>query len=247
MARLKWDETGARFYETGVRNGVFYPINGSGNYTDGVVWNGLTQVSENPSGAEPTPLYADDINYLNLMSVEEFKATIEAYSYPKEFARALGRIELAPGVLIGQQARKKFGFSYRTSIGNDTDGSDHSYNIHLIYGAKASPSSESYSTIDDSPEAITFSWEVATEPIDVANKQPAAHVILSGRLFKENGLMNSMRKLEDILYGTETTEPALPFPSEIADIIREDRYITDSNGNEVLDSLGSPIMSFVIH
>ena len=166
MAKIVWDKTGERLYETGVKNGVLYVQEG-GTYGKGVAWNGLTAVTESPSGAEATPLYADDIKYLNLLSTEEFGATIEAYTYPDEFAACDGSAALVDGVMIGQQARKTFGLCYRTTIGNDTNGNDYGYKLHIIYGALAAPSEKAYATINDSPEAITFSWEVTTTPVNV--------------------------------------------------------------------------------
>lgn len=246
MARLTWDETGNRLYETGVKHGVFYPVNGAGNYWNGIAWNGLTQVSENSSGAESTALYADDIKYLNLLSVEEFKGTIEAHAYPITFSRCLGRVEIARGIVIGQQERKKFGFSYQTSVGNDLEGSDYAYKIHLVYGAKVSPSSESFQTMDDSPEAITFSWEFVTEPIEVSGQKPTAHLILDGSIFRKRGLINVLHALEDILYGTDTASAKLPFPNEIKDQVELHRYLRDSNGDAICDSNNQPIESFVI-
>lgn len=226
MAKLVWDQVGERLYETGVKNGVLYPVGSNGAYGTGVAWNGLTQVSENPSGAEPTALYADDIKYLNLMSAEEFKATIEAYTYPDEFMACDGSAEIADGVVIGQQNRKLFGLCYKTTVGNDTDGADYGYKIHIIYGAQASPSQKTYSTIDDSPEAITFSWEVSTTPVDVtvgegANAvtyKPTATLVVDSTKTDATKLA----ALEAILYGadgTPGTDPRLPLPSEIAGLI----------------------------
>jgi hypothetical protein len=214
MAKLVWDATGERFYETGVKNGVLYVQEG-GAYPKGVVWNGLTAVTESPSGAEATPLYADDVKYLNLMSAEEFGATIEAYMYPDEFAACNGEIEIASGVTIGQQKRKTFGMSYKTTIGSDTDGNNHGYKIHLIYGALASPSERSYATINDSPEAITFSWEVSTTPVVVEGNDPTALIVIDSTKLSEAQL----KAVEDELYGTADKEARLPLPNEIAEII----------------------------
>lgn len=226
MAKLVWDQTGERLYETGVKKGVLYPVDSNGQYGTGVVWNGLTQVSENPSGAEPTALYADDIKYLNLMSAEEFKATIEAYTYPDEFMACDGSATIADGVVIGQQNRKVFGLCYTTTIGNDTDGTEHGYKIHIIYGAQASPSQKSYSTIDDSPEAITFSWEISTAPVNVTvgtganavSYKPTATLVVDSTQTPSAKLA----QLEDILYGSDGTPgsaPRLPLPAEIATLI----------------------------
>ena len=217
MSRIVWDKTGERYYETGVKMGVLYPIQEGGVYTKGVAWNGLTAVTESPSGAEATPLYADDIKYLNLISNEEFGATIEAYTYPDEFAECDGSAALSAGVMIGQQARKTFGLCYRTSLGNDVDGSDYGYKLHLVYGCLAAPSEKSYSTINDSPEAITFSWEVSTTPVNVTGFKPTSQITIDSTKVDEVKL----KSLEDILYGKDgegpaATEPKLPLPDEIA-------------------------------
>ena len=213
MAKIVWDKTGERFYETGVKNGVLYVQEG-GQYKNGVAWNGLTAVTESPSGAEATPLYADDIKYLNLLSTEEFGATIEAYTYPDEFAACDGSAALADGVMIGQQARKTFGLCYRTTIGNDTNGNDYGYKLHIIYGALAAPSEKAYATINDSPEAITFSWEVTTTPVKVTGAKPTASITIDST--KANP--EKLAALEDILYGKDGepgNEPRLPLPDEI--------------------------------
>lgn len=212
MSVLVWDQTGERIYETGVKKGVLYVQGTNGTYEKGVAWNGLTAVTESPSGAEATALYADDIKYLNLLSNEEFGATIEAYTYPDEFAACDGSASLAEGVMIGQQKRKAFGLSYVTTIGNDTDGNDHGYKIHIIYGALAAPSEKAYATINDSPEAITFSWEVTTTPVAVNGFKPTASITIDSTKIDETKL----KALEDMLYGTETEEAALPLPDEIA-------------------------------
>lgn len=212
--KLVWDETGKRFYETGVRNGVLYPQNSEGQYPKGVAWNGLISVSESPSGAEPTPIYADDTKYLTLMSAEEFGATIEAYTYPDEFAVCDGTAELSRGVTIGQQSRTAFGLAYRTAIGNDTDGMDHGYKLHLIYGALASPSEKSYQTINDSPEAITFSWELTTTPVAVPGKKPTASLIIDSTKVDPEKL----QALETILFGSSNANPRLPLPEEVKSI-----------------------------
>ena len=214
MSKLVWDETGKRYYETGVKNGVLY-IPTDGNYSKGVAWNGLTAVTESPSGAEPTALYADDIKYLNLISAEEFGATIEAYTYPDEFAACDGSAELATGVTIGQQNRKTFGLCYKTTIGNDVDGNDHGYKLHIIYGCVATPSEKAYASINDSPEAITFSWEVTTTPVSVNGFKPTASLVIDSTKAEAAKLT----ALEDILYGAEATEPRLPLPDEIATLM----------------------------
>ena len=224
MSKLKWDQTGERFYETGVKNGVLYIPTG-GVYLKGVAWNGLTAVTESPSGAEATPLYADDIKYLNLISTEEFGATIEAYTYPDEFAECDGSAELATGVYIGQQPRKTFGLCYKTTLGNDEDGNSYGYKLHLIYGAKAAPTEKAYATINDSPEAITFSWELTTTPVPVKNAKPTASITIDSTKVDPGKLA----ALEDILYGkdgtgevkTGATEPKLPLPDEIATLMAD--------------------------
>lgn len=214
MATLTWDVQGERYYETGVSKGVLYPFK-EGKYSKGVAWNGLTAVNESPSGAEPTPLYADNIKYLNLLSNEEFAATVEAYTYPDEFAECDGSAELAAGVSVGQQKRIPFGLSYVTKLGNDADGQDHGYKIHLIYGALAKPTQKNYATINDSPEAITFSWELSTTPVAVPNMKPTACITIdSTKVTPEN-----LKKIEDKLYGRDSEEATLPTPAELAALI----------------------------
>ena len=215
MSKIVWDAVGEHIFETGVRNGVLYLKDETGAYNTGVAWNGLTSVSESPEGAEPTDLYADDIKYLTLMSAENFKATIEAYTYPVEFEECDGSATIANGVVIGQQARKPFGLCYRTAIGNDTDGNEHGYKLHIVYGCQASPSEKQYSTINDSPEAITFSWEVNTTPVNVTGKKPTATLIIDSTKADKAKLTS----LEAILYGSEQAEPRLPLPDEIATLM----------------------------
>lgn len=217
MAKLVWNEAGKRLYETGVDRGVLYVSDGNGRYQKGVVWNGLVSVNESPSGAEATPLYAGNVKYVELMSNEEFGASIEAYTYPEEFEQCDGSAELAEGVTIGQQPRKSFGLCYRTKIGNDTAGDDHGYKIHLIYGAKAAPTEKSYTTINDSPEAITFSWEVTTTPIEVEGHKPTATLTIDSTKVQPNKL----EAIEKKLYGDTATEATLPTPAEILAIIGE--------------------------
>lgn len=211
MAALTWDATGAHLYETGVRKGVLYVQNNNGTYQTGVAWNGITAVTESPSGAEATAIYADDIKYLNLYSVEEFGATIEAYTYPDEFAQCDGSASPAAGMNIGQQARKTFGFCYRTAIGNDVAAEDYGYKIHILYGCKASPSEKSYQTINDSPEAITFSWEITTTPVEVTGFKPTACVIIDSTKCNSTKLA----ALEETLYGAAGSNPTLPLPDAI--------------------------------
>lgn len=215
MSKIVWDAIGEHTFETGVRNGVLYLKDTEGAYNTGVAWNGLTSVSESPEGAEATDLYADDIKYLTLMSAENFKATIEAYTYPVEFEECDGSATIAKGVVIGQQSRKPFGLCYRTAIGNDTDGNEHGYKLHIVYGCQASPSEKQYSTINDSPEAITFSWEVNTTPVNVTGKKPTATLIIDSTKADKAKLT----ALEAILYGSESTEPRLPLPDEIATLM----------------------------
>ena len=214
MTKLNWDVQGERYYETGVSKGVLYPFK-EGKYTNGVAWNGLTAVTESPSGAEPTPLYADNIKYLNLLSNEEFAATVEAYTYPDEFAECDGSAELAAGVSVGQQKRIPFGMSYVTKVGNDTDGQDYGYKIHLIYGALAKPSQKNYATINDNPEAITFSWELSTTPVAVPNLKPTACITIDSKKVGSDKL----KKIEDKLYGKDSEEATLPTPAELAALI----------------------------
>lgn len=210
MSKLVWDKTGERKYETGVSKGVLYKQS-NGTYPKGVAWNGLTAVNESPSGAEATPLYADNIKYLNLMSAEEFGATIEAYMYPDEFAECNGEKDLVDGVSIGQQKRTPFGLSYQTKIGSDTDN-DLGYKIHLIYGALAAPSEKAYATVNDSPEAITFSWEVSTTPVEVSGAKPTASLTIDSTKVTPEKLA----AFEKILYGDGDTEARLPLPDEVA-------------------------------
>lgn len=215
MSKIVWDETGSRFYETGVKFGVLYPQDAQGKYPKGVAWNGLTAVNESPSGADATDLYADDDVYATLRAKEKFGATIEAYTYPDEFAVCDGSAEIAAGITIGQQARKAFGLCYRTSVGNDIEGQDHGYKIHLIYGATASPSSKNYSTVNESPEAITFSWEVTTTPVNVTGHKPTATLTIDSRKVAPE----SLTKIEQLLYGTDQKEAQLPTPDEILALI----------------------------
>lgn len=215
MAKIVWDKTGERIYETGVEQGVLYNIDERGAYSKGVPWNGLTAVTESPSGAEATPLYADNIKYLELQSAEEFGATIEAYTYPDEFGECDGTASIGQGIIIGQQSRKIFGLSYKTVVGNDVKNNDYGYKLHLIYGAKAAPSEKAYSTINDSPEAITFSWEVTTTPVPVTDHKPTSTLVIDSTKVGEG----VMKKIEDVLYGTEDAEPRLPLPDEVLTII----------------------------
>lgn len=223
MSKIEWDKTGEKLYETGVKNGVLYLPDESGAYTKGVAWNGLTSVKESPSGAEATPLYADDIKYLELTSAEEFGGTLECYTYPDEFAECDGSAEVAPGVIIGQQNRKTFGLCYRTTLGNDIKGNEYGYKLHLIYGAKASPSEKAYSTINDSPEAITFSYEISTTPVNVTGHKPTASLIVDSTKVSAE----KMAALEELLYGKDGVEsspnnnPRLPLPDEVITLLKD--------------------------
>lgn len=214
MSKLIWDKIGERFFETGVNKGVLYPQDATGAYPKGVAWNGLTAVTESPSGAEATPLYADNIKYLNLMSAEEFGATVEAYTYPDEFAACNGEVALVEGITIGQQKRSAFGMSYQTKIGNDVD-SELGYKIHLIYGALAAPSEKAYNTVNDSPEAITFSWELSTTPVELDGFKPTASLTIDSTKVEASKLA----ALEAVLYGSESEEARLPLPSEVLTLV----------------------------
>lgn len=215
MSKLVWDQTGERRYETGVKQGVLYLVDATGAYKNGVAWNGLTAVTESPSGAEATPLYADDIKYLNMVSAEELGGTIEAYTYPDEFALCDGSAELIDGVYVGQQARQVFGLCYRTAVGNDLQNNDYGYKLHLIYGALAAPSEKAYATINDSPEAITFSWEFSTTPVNVTGLKPTASITIDST----KAQADKLAALEAILYGSETEEARMPLPDEVATIM----------------------------
>ena len=214
MAVLTWDDIGERYYETGVRNGVLYLFDAQGAYSTGVAWNGLTAINESHDGGEPNALYADDMKYLNLMSAEDFKATIEAYTYPDEFAECDGSASLAAGVTIGQQKRKAFGLSYQTRIGNDVDQTDLGYKIHLVYGCMAAPTDKNYASINESPEAITFSWEVSTTPVDIPGHKPSATIVIDSTKADPDKLAT----LKGMLYGTANASAKLPTPQEIIDL-----------------------------
>ena len=211
MAKLVWDEVGSRFFETGVKNGVLFVQNDEGGYNNGVVWNGLTAVTESPSGAEETPLYADDIKYVVFYSNEEFKATVEAYTYPEEFEQCDGSASLGKGISVGQQARRSFGLVYKTAIGNDIQGQDFGYKIHIIYGCKAAPSEKAFATVNDSPEAVTFSWEISTVPVNVEGLKPTATVVIDSTKCDAEHLA----AIEAKLFGTESEESTLLLPDEI--------------------------------
>lgn len=216
MARLIWDEVGQRFFETGVKNGVLYVQNNDGSYANGVVWNGLTAITESPSGAEETPLYADDVKYLTLRSAEEFGATIEAFTYPEEFEQCDGSAQIATGITVGQQARKAFGLCYRTAVGNDIQGQEFSYKLHIIYGCTVAPSEKSYSTINDNPEAITFSWELSTVPVPVDGFKPTASLVIDANKVDAGKL----QLLENALFGDAENEATLLLPNEIMELMK---------------------------
>ena len=220
MAKLEWDKTGTHYFENGVDHGVLYPqtdgeVSGSVVYGDGVAWNGLTSVTQSPEGAEPSAVYADNIKYLSLLSVEEFNATIEAYTYPDEFAACDGSASLGEGVTIDQQARKTFCLSYRTKIGNDVN-SDLGYKIHIIYGCLAAPSERAYETVNDSPEAMTLSWEISTTPVVVTGFKPTSHLVIDSTKVKPAAL----KAIEDALYGTESEKAKILMPDEVAALIK---------------------------
>ena len=211
MAVLTWDQTGERLFETGVDRGVLFVQGPTGTYGTGIPWNGLISVTESPTGAEANPQYADNQKYLNLISAEEFEGTIEAFTYPDEFMACEGSVELAPGLSIGQQRRSQFALCYRTKIGNDVNGQDHGYKIHIIYGAMAAPSEKAYSTINDSPEATTFSWELTTTPVPVTGHGPTATVTVNSLTVSAEDLA----AFEALIYGAAATESELPLPDEI--------------------------------
>ena len=240
MSKLVWDQTGERKYETGVDHAVLYPP-----HQTGVAWNGLTAVNESPSGAEPSAIYADNIKYLNLMSEEEFAATIEAYTYPDEFKEYIGEVEIAVGAIIGQQGRKPFGLVYRTLIGNDEDGRNHGYKLHLIFSCMASTAERNNTTITDTPEVVSNSWEISTTPIDEEGFKPTAKITLDSTKFTKAGLSNVLKAIEDVLFGTDTTNAKLPYPYELVNMVNKEMHLLDSKGNMLLDSTGNPIRSNV--
>lgn len=217
FAPLVWDETGKKLFETGVSNVALYPQDTTGVYGTGVAWNGVTNISESPSGAEATTLWANNGKYLNLYSVEEYASSIEAYTYPDEFAECDGSAEIAKGVSIGQQTRKSFGLAYKTLIGSDTDGNDHGYKLHLVYGCKAAPSERSHATVNDSPEALSFSWEISTTPVSVTGHKPTASVEIDSTKVEPAKLA----AFEKILFGSDTAAARLPLPDEVAELFTD--------------------------
>ena len=218
MSKLVWDKVGERYYETGVDRGVLFPMGKGGKYDAGVAWSGLTAINENPSGGEANPFYADNIKYLNIMGTEDFGFGIEAYTYPDECEACDGSAEIAPGVTAGQQTRKVFGLSYRTLIGNDTEGTDHGYKIHLVYGAQASPSQRNRNSVNESPEPTAMSWDATTTPVDIPGFKPAAHLTISSTKTSPE----KMAALEAILYGSESAEPHLPMPDELVELMKDE-------------------------
>ena len=218
MSKLVWDKVGERYYETGVDRGVLFPMGKGGKYGAGVAWSGLTAINENPSGGEANPFYADNIKYLNIMGTEDFGFGIEAYTYPDEWEACDGSAEIAPGVTAGQQTRKVFGLSYRTLIGNDTEGTDHGYKIHLVYGAQASPSQRNRNSVNESPEPTAMSWDATTTPVDIPGFKPAAHLTISSTKTSPE----KMAALEAILYGSESAEPHLPMPDELVELMKDE-------------------------
>ena len=237
MSRLVWDQVGERFYETGVDHAVLYPISPKGLYDKGVVWNGITAITESPSGAEPNNLYADNMKYLVLVGAEDLGLTIEAYTYPDEWEECDGSVEIAPGVIAGQQSRKVFGLSYRTKLGNDVDGQDHGYKLHLIYGGLASPSERGYQTVNDSPEPINPSWEITTTPVAIPGFKPAARLVITSTKVDPAKL----KAMEDILYGSDDTEPRLPLPDEVIKLLQDTVSVTTSAENAGTTLLGKKV------
>ena len=223
MAKLVWDTVGERFYETGTEKGVLYPVNASGAYPTGVAWNGLTGFSESPDGGDATDIWADDIKYLSIRATENFKATITAYTYPDEWmacdGSALADADV-PGLVVGQQPRAGFGFSCQTKVGNDTQFEQHGYKIHLVYGATASPSSKDYKTINDSPEAIEFSWEITSTPVTITNHKATSHLVIDSRKFTTTSAAANLAVLEGVLYGTSSSTARLPMPDEVVSILK---------------------------
>lgn len=227
--KLVWDQDTTRTYETGTDHGVLYPRSDDGDYPKGVAWNGLTGFTESPSGAEPTDLYADNIKYLTMRSAETLGGTATAYTYPPEFGECDGSAQVLPGVTIGQQARRSFGFSYRSVLGNDVSGNDYAYKLHLLYGCTASPSEKAYNTINDSPDAIEFSWEFTTTPVNVDGYKPTANMTIDSSQFKTDAQKARLKALEDVLYGTDSDEARLPLPNEVISILKGE----DSEAEEV--------------
>lgn len=251
MTQLAWDQVGERLYETGVDHGVLYIPDVAGDYSNGYAWNGLVSVTESPTGAEASPQYADNIKYLNLVSAEEFGATVEAFTYPKEFGQCDGTASPEAGIYVGQQSRKSFGLAYRTRVGNDLNGSDHGYKLHLIYGALAAPSEKAYNTINDSPEALTFSWELSTTPVGVGqiegvDYKPTASITIDSTEVDEVSLV----ELEEILFGTSGTDPRLPLPAEVISLFAGTQVVavpTEPTYNSSTDTITIPTVTGVVY
>lgn len=243
MSKIIWDEVGKRLYETGLDRGVLYRMS-SGQYGSGAPWDGLISISEKPSGGESNPIYADNMKYLNLISQEDFGASVEAYRYPDEYVKCLGKDEIAPGVAISQQERLHFGLSYRTFVGSDNGFNDR-YKIHIVYDCAASTSETGHSTMSDTPEAVVLSWEVSTNPIIVGDFKPTSCLTIDSGVLKSQGLMNALRKIEDVLYGTAQLNARLPLPLEVRDIFRNQMYLVDANDEFITDSSGNQIRSSV--
>jgi len=258
VSRLKWDETGKRFYENGVDHGVLFVMGKNSTYSNGVPWNGLIAINESPSGAEANPLYADNVKYLNLIAAENFGATIEAFSCPEEFSVCDGAVAVVPGLKLGQQSRKMFGLCYRTKVGNDIAGIEYGYKLNFVYGCLAAPSERNHQTVNDTPETMTLSWTVTTTPIDVPGLKPTAHLVVDSR--KTSSEVMSL--LEDLIYGTEfipgtsevdpvdAIDPHLPSPAAVLHLINEgtpyeeiDESLLDDSGNRILDDSGNDILA----
>ena len=244
MSKLTWDKTGEHFYETGVSQGVLYKF-AEGKYASGVAWNGLSAVNETPSGGEANAVYADNIKYLSLISAEDYGFTIEAYSYPKGFEKCVGEDEVAVGVVINQQTRSHFGFCYRTMKGNDSEGMNHGYKIHLIFDCAANGGEKSHNTINDSPEAMTHSWDISTTPAAVDGNRSAAKLTIDSNKMIKAGLANVLHAIEDALYGTESSNPRMPDIKELMTMIDTHTFLMDSNGKPILDSKGEKMRSAV--
>ena len=245
MSRITWDERGKHLFETGVSRGVLYLLEANGRYGTGQAWNGLTAVNESPSGGESTPIFADNRKYANYITEENYVATIEAYDYPNDFNLCLGRIELAAGVTIEQQNRKRFGFCYQTKVGNDLEGIHYQYLIHIIYNCVAGLTEISHNTMAESPEPTVYSWEINADKIIEGDFTPTASLTLDRKQFSEAGILNAFRKLESILYGTDTEDPRLPTFAEIFNVLGTSHYLQDSDGNDILDCQGYQIQTLV--
>jgi hypothetical protein len=247
MTRVQWDSVGEKVYQTGVDRGVLYRPDNTGDYVNGYAWNGLSSVTESPTGAESNKQYADNLVYVNLRSAEEFGATLEAFTYPEEFEECDGQSSPQVGVAVGQQGRATFGLSYRTLIGNDLEGTDFGYKLHLIYGATASPSERAYTTVNDSPEAITFSWEITTTPVQVTGLKPTASITIDST--KVDG--TALGVLEDFLYGTVGTDPSLPSPDEVLNLfdgtITTTAAVTAPTYNSTTDIITIPTVTGVVY